>query len=74
MSASIRDYFEADHDRLDDLLKEYQNQKEVDFQRAKSALIEFKLGLERHIVWEEEILFPVFESKSGISWPPRSRS
>lgn len=29
------------------------------------AFGEFKAGLERHIVWEEEILFPSFEKRFG---------
>ena len=28
---------------------------------------EFKIGLQRHIVWEESVLFPRFEHKTGTS-------
>ncbi len=38
----------------------------MNFAEAKRCFKEFKRGLERHIVWEEEILFPLFESKTGI--------
>lgn len=31
---------------------------------------EFKAGLEQHIVWGEEILFPSFESKFGLPGGP----
>jgi regulator of cell morphogenesis and NO signaling len=31
---------------------------------------EFKAGLEQHIVWEEEILFPSFEQKFGLPGGP----
>jgi len=34
------------------------------------AFQEFKAGLERHIVWEEEILFSVFENKTGMTGGP----
>ncbi len=51
----IADFFKNDHDEIDALLAA------VDFNRPKEALplfSEFDRRLERHIVWEEEILFP----------------
>ena len=62
---TITQYFEADHDRLDQLLKQYDQLKRSDFATAKPFFREFKFGLQRHIIWEEEILFPIFEQKSG---------
>jgi len=67
---TIKSYFEADHDRLDGLFTNYQLWKREDFPRAKEAFVAFKFGLQRHIVWEEEILFPLFESKTGITQGP----
>lgn len=58
--------FAADHDRLDHLLETYRELKRVDFARAKEAFKEFKFGLQRHILWEENILFPLFEEKTGM--------
>lgn len=55
-----------DHDRLDQLLETYRQLKRVDFARAKQAFREFKFGLQRHIISEETILFPLFEDKSGL--------
>lgn len=63
---TIISYFEADHDRLDGLFKTFQNLKRSDFSKAKEAFVDFKFGLQRHIVWEEEILFPAFEEKTGM--------
>ena len=62
----ITPYFEKDHDRLDGLFKEFQRLKYTDFPRAKEYFIAFKFGLQRHIIWEEEILFPLFERKKGM--------
>jgi iron-sulfur cluster repair protein YtfE (RIC family) len=56
--------FAEDHDRLDGLLETYRRLKRTDFPRAKAAFKEFKTGLQRHIVWEEQILFPRFEEKT----------
>ncbi|HET6266640.1 MAG TPA: hemerythrin domain-containing protein [Acidobacteriota bacterium] len=62
----ISEYFEKDHLRLDSLFGEFQAFKKTNYPRAREAFIAFKFGLQRHIVWEEQILFPVFESKTGM--------
>lgn len=63
---TISAYFEKDHDRLDRLFKEFRSNKRNDFIKAKGFFRDFLLGLRRHITWEEEILFPVFETKTGM--------
>lgn len=63
---TVQDTFAHDHDRLDQLLERYRQLKRVDFPRAKEAFKAFKTGLQRHIIWEETILFPLFEQKSGM--------
>lgn len=60
---SINRHYTEDHQRLDDLFHEFQELKSTDHWKAKKSFFEFKTGLERHIVWEEEILFPAFEEK-----------
>jgi len=63
---TIRAYYEEDHDRLDELFKTFQISKRSDFTKAKEAFKEFKVGLQRHIVWEEELLFSIWEEKTGM--------
>lgn len=63
---AVQTAFAHDHDRLDELLGTYRRLKRVDFARAKEAFREFKFGLQRHIIWEETILFPLFEGKTGM--------
>jgi hemerythrin superfamily protein len=63
---TITKFYEADHDRLDELFKTFQTLKRSDFAKAKDAFKEFKIGLQRHIVWEEELLFPMWEEKTGM--------
>lgn len=63
---SIQAYYQKDHDRLDALFKAFQGLKRRDVSSAQKRFREFKTGLQRHIVWEEEILFPLFESKTGL--------
>ncbi|HEX5398577.1 MAG TPA: hemerythrin domain-containing protein [Verrucomicrobiae bacterium] len=60
---SINQHYTEDHQHLDDLFHEFQNLKFTDCRKAEKVFYEFKSGLERHIVWEEEILFPAFEEK-----------
>lgn len=63
---SITQYYEQDHDRLDDLFKQFQQLKGQDRIRAGECFRQFKEGLLRHIAWEEEILFPAFDGKNGL--------
>ncbi len=56
----------VDHDRIDNKIRMYGTEKLVDTERAESVFLFFKSELERHIIWEEDILFPVFERKTGI--------
>jgi regulator of cell morphogenesis and NO signaling len=64
---TISAFYEQDHDRLDELFKTFQKLKRSDFVKAKEAFKEFKFGLQRHIVWEEDVLFPLWEEKTGMS-------
>ncbi len=63
---SITEYYEKDHDRLDNLFVNFQKSKHQDFTLAKEYFVAFKFGLQRHIIWEEEILFPLFEKQTGL--------
>lgn len=64
---TISTFYEQDHDRLDELFKTFQQLKRSDFAKAKEAFKDFKFGLQRHIVWEEDLLFPLWEEKTGMS-------
>jgi iron-sulfur cluster repair protein YtfE (RIC family) len=63
---TVQSTFAHDHDRLDEYLETYRRLKHEDFPRAKQAFREFKMGLQRHILWEETVLFPMFEEKTGM--------
>lgn len=65
-ASSIQSAFAADHDRLDALFTNFQQTKRSDYPRAREFFKEFKFGLQRHIVWEEQILFPRFEQRTGL--------
>jgi iron-sulfur cluster repair protein YtfE (RIC family) len=64
---SIRPYFVMDHDRLDAAFAKFRRMKHSHFAAARESFREFKVGLERHIAWEEQILFPLFERKTGLT-------
>lgn len=63
---SITSFFEGDHDRLDGLFKTFQALKRTNFSKAREAFTDFQSGLKRHIILEEELLFPLFEQKTGM--------
>ena len=62
----LSNHFEEDHKRLLNLLKQYQFFKMIDYPRAKENFEAFQFGLRRHMAWEEDVLFPLFERKTGI--------
>jgi len=66
MSFSVADFMSHDHDRLDALFEEFRQTKTRDLQRAQRLWDEFRSGLERHIAWEEDLLFPAFEARTGM--------
>jgi iron-sulfur cluster repair protein YtfE (RIC family) len=63
---TVQASYGEDHDRLDGLMASYRQWKHTDFGRAREAFKEFNKGLKRHILWEESILFPLFEEKTGM--------
>ncbi len=63
---TITAFFAEDHDRLDELFKTFQITKRSDFVKATDAFKEFNVGLRRHILWEEELLFPMWEENTGM--------
>jgi iron-sulfur cluster repair protein YtfE (RIC family) len=62
----ISNFMSSDHDRLDEIFKSFRILKNQDVKQANLLFSSFKSGLETHIVWEEEILFPIFERRTGM--------
>ena len=64
---TISSMFDEDHDRLDELFKSFHMLKRTDPAKAQKAFVDFKTGLQRHMVWEEDVLFPLWEKKTGMT-------
>ena len=65
-SNKVLEFMEKDHDRLDKIFEEFRKTKDTSMPKARTMFHDFKTGLQRHIVWEEEILFPIFEKETGM--------
>jgi iron-sulfur cluster repair protein YtfE (RIC family) len=68
---TVTNYLSWDHDRLETILET--TRRAVEARRlpdARAIYRGFDEGLARHIRIEEELLFPVFEAKSGIADGP----
>ena len=64
---SVTAYLSWDHDRLDALLAQaFDHVVRGDLAGAMPAFGELSDGLVRHMRLEEELLFPVFEQRTGI--------
>lgn len=57
-------FLERDHKEIDDLFKTYQDAKRGGGAALKEVFCEFDDRLRRHIDWEEEFLFPIFERRT----------
>jgi len=68
---SLRGINEAlswDHGRLDDIeARAFQARARGDYEKAAAVFAAFSFGLRRHIRFEEELLFPEFEARLGLS-------
>ncbi|MCA9399988.1 MAG: hemerythrin domain-containing protein [Candidatus Omnitrophica bacterium] len=62
----IASFYGHDHDELDAHFHDYRNLKREDYKKAKESFMKFESDLQRHIIWEEDILFPLFEEKTGM--------
>jgi len=62
---SINEFLTEDHGQLDALLERFQESKVEDLAKAKGLLTQFVSALHRHLEWEEAVLFPLFEQKTG---------
>lgn len=61
----INDFLTEDHERLDELLENFRDRKRRALAEAREILRQFTVALHRHLQWEETILFPLFEQKTG---------
>jgi iron-sulfur cluster repair protein YtfE (RIC family) len=66
MNLDITKYFSADHDRLDTILEVSEKAMTDRNGKALNYFHTFRNGLKKHIEWEEDILFPLFEKKFNI--------
>lgn len=66
-SRTVTELLEGDHDRLDGILDSVRTLVAAgSFGEARERFAEFTCGLRRHIDFEEQILFPVFEKATGM--------
>lgn len=63
---TIYEFLERDHRRLDELFAGFRRNKSRDPETALLCFSQFKRGLDQHIRWEEELLFPPFETATGM--------
>ena len=60
---SISGFMSKDHSRLDSIFQKFLASNNSD--DRKQLFLEFKAGLERHMGWEENILFPAVKQELG---------
>src|SRR5262245_36352884 len=64
---TITGFFQRDHREIDALYRRaLERAREGETGRALADFDEYDRNLERHIRWEEELVFPAFEEASGL--------
>ena len=64
---TVMQYLAWDHDRIDSLIQRVRAlAAAASWPDARRTFTEMRHGLERHIRMEEDVLFPLFEARSGI--------
>jgi len=66
MSAKLFDFMGKDHDKLDHMFEECRKLIRDGNGGAQELFSSFRSGLEMHITWEEELLFPLYERETGM--------
>jgi iron-sulfur cluster repair protein YtfE (RIC family) len=64
--SDIKRFMDTDHRRVDRILEEFSMLKHRALSQARTLFTHSKSGLLRHIVWEEDLLFPSLEVKTGM--------
>jgi len=68
---SISQYLSDDHNACDDLFAAAENAVAAkDWAHARTHFDAFSAGMRRHFAREEDILFPAFEARTGMSGGP----
>lgn len=68
---SISEYLSDDHNACDDLFAAAENAVAVnDWAMARGHFDSFNAGMRRHFAREEDVLFPAFEARTGMSGGP----
>lgn len=65
LTETIQHFYNEDREHLDQLLREFERARIECVEEARGIYDEFRAGLEEHMRWEEELLYPVFERLAG---------
>ncbi len=65
----IKDFMAHDHEELERVLRDFLGARNQDAVHARELFHKFKTGIQAHMAWEEEILFPMIERRTGMHLP-----
>lgn len=63
---SISNHLSHHHRELDESFRQYQQFQVNGAEEAQRSWSDFEQGMRRHMTWEEELLFPMFEERTGL--------
>ena len=56
-----------DHQKLEDLFSRLLSALNAKHSNSTDIFSQFKQTLQKHFIWEEKVLFPLFEKRAGLS-------
>lgn len=64
---AVTSFMLRDHEKMAGMVKRFIQLKDSDPESSARVYSQFRQKLLRHMAWEEEVLFPMFEEKTGLS-------
>ncbi len=62
----ITEFMHDNHRIMNEIFKHYRTSKPKNKNVAKCLFMQYKIELQKHIAWEEKLLFNLFEERTGI--------
>lgn len=68
--STIKEYLTNDHRRCDDIFAKMEEEAGSSLESARTLAQEFVTDMQHHFAMEEQVMFPEFEKKTGMTQGP----
>jgi len=68
--STIKEYLTNDHRKCDDIFAKMEEEAGSSLENARALAQEFVVDMQHHFAMEEQVMFPEFEQKTGMTQGP----